>query len=260
MTMGHERIGALPKSQEWRDLVAQIAATAEAPETVVAVATTTLHKVRARFDRIHEDPGFQAAFGFILGLSAPSLGNRSADFVPEINLSRDPSPIRLAAEMGSWVDLHADSREYAELGKRAAADVITFWTRRSEKQGDLFGGERAAVRIWAGARNGGAFSELCRVFFGKFTEHYLKYFLDREASAKLPTVEARERFAASLEQHIDDVARHSFETTHIAQSFAAGWYNKHAQREPPTDKTVLSFLAFAMGKLRQELLRESAAS
>jgi hypothetical protein len=97
------------------------------------------------------------------------------------------------------------------------------------------------------------------VFFGKFTERYIKYFLDREASAQLPSIEARERFATSLERHIDALARHSFETTKITQSFAAGWYNKHARQSRPNQQTVVAFLSFAMGKLREELLRESSA-
>jgi hypothetical protein len=96
------------------------------------------------------------------------------------------------------------------------------------------------------------------VFFGKFTERYIKYFLDREASAQLPSIEARDRFAVSLERHIDALARHSFETTKITQSFAAGWYNKHARQSRPDRQAVAAFLSFAMGKLREELLRESS--
>src|SRR5687767_14576101 len=61
--MGHERVGALPRTREWRVLIQQIAATAETPETVPALAAATLLKVRQRFDRIPADPGFPAALG-----------------------------------------------------------------------------------------------------------------------------------------------------------------------------------------------------
>jgi hypothetical protein len=258
--MGHERVGALPRTREWRSLVQQIAATAETPETVPAVAAATLLKVRQRFDRISSDAGFQAAFGFILGLVTPPPAAQAAeDVAPVLNLANNPSPLRLTAQMHSWVDAHADSLEYAELGKRAVADVIAFWTRERSRQTDLFGRDESSNHIWGAARNAGAFSDVCRVFFGKFTERYIKYFLDREASAQLPSIEARERFAVSLERHIDALARHSFETTKITQSFAAGWYNKHARQSRPDRQTVAAFLTFAMGKLREELLRESSA-
>jgi hypothetical protein len=239
--------------------VQQIAAAADTPDIVPALATATLLKVRQRFARIHADSGFQAAFGFVLGLASPqSQSQAPEDLAPVIDLSTDPSPLRLTAHLRAWVDAHADSPEYAELGKRAAADVITFWSTEQSRQGDLFGSEEGARHLWSTARNAGAFSDLCRVFFGKFTERYLKYFLDREASAQLPTIEARQRFAADLERHVDELARHAFETTKITQSFAAGWYNKYARDSRPSPDVVLAFLEFAMGKLRQELLRESS--
>src|SRR5207302_665217 len=40
---------------------------------------------------------------------------------------------------------------------------------------------------------------------------------------------------------------------------AAGWYNMHARQSRPRRKVVRAFLSFAMGKLREELLRESSA-
>jgi hypothetical protein len=257
--MGHERVGVLPRTREWRALVQQIAATAEAPDAVPAVAAATLLRVRQRFDRIHGDRGFQAAFGFILGLATSQPRIQTGDDVaPPVDFNSDPSALRLTALMCSWVDARAESLEYAALAKRAAADVIAFWTSERSKQADLFGPAEGADRVWAGARNAGAFSELCRVFFGKFTERYIKYFLDREASAQLPSIDLRERFAVSLEHHVDALARHSFETTKIAQSFAAGWYNNHARSLRPDRQAVVAFLSFAMGKLREELLRESA--
>src|SRR5262249_15046413 len=149
--------------------------------------------------------------GFILGLATPQPHpNRSDDIAPVIDFTTDPSPLRLTAQMHSWVESHAESLEYAELAKRAAADVIGFWTTERSRQGRLFGSEAGVSHIWASARNAGAFSDLCRVFFGKFTERYIKYFLDREASAQLATVEARDRFAVSLERHVESLARHSF--------------------------------------------------
>ena len=220
--MGHERVGVLPRTREWRALVRQIAATAEAPETVPAVASSTLLKVRQRFDRVSADSGFQAAFGFVVGLATAPPPAGAADLFPRIDLESNPSALRLTAQMRAWVDSRASSLKYAELAKRSAADVIAFWTSERSKQKDLFSDALPASQVWAGARNAGAFSDLCRVFLGKFTERYIKYFVEREASAHLPSVEARDRFAASLASHIDSIAQHSFETTKIAQSFAAG--------------------------------------
>jgi len=82
--------------------------------------------------------------------------------------------------------------------------------------------------------------------------------LEREASAQLPSFEARESFAKSLHVHIEEVSRHAFETSKITQSFAAGWFNNHARESRPTDTEIRGFLATAFGKLQEEMQREAA--
>lgn len=255
--MGHERVGALPRTREWRNIVEGIGGVTGASEALPSIATATLLQVRQRYDRIAADPGFQAAFCFILGLATHAEASEIEGAYPQIDLESDPSPFRLTTELRAWVDAQAASLEYAELGKRAAADVIAFWTADRSRQKDFFSSERGASEVWAEARNAGAFSKLCMVFFGKFTERYLRYFLDREASAQLPDLVARERFASGLAKHIEVLAQHSFEATRITQSFAAGWYNNNARDARPAKDTVYGFLNFAMAKLRQELLRET---
>jgi hypothetical protein len=228
------------------------------PAAIPNIATTTLLQVRHRFDGIPADAGFQAAFAFVLALTSPAQPGDPQTIYPDIDLDLNPSALGLTSQLRAWVDAHAASLEYAELGKRAAADAIVFWTSRHSRQGEIFSGADAAAQTWRDAQTAAAFSEICRVFFGKFTERYLKYFLHRSASAELPSVESRDAFEASLERHVEDLARHSFETTKITQSFAAGWYNQHARDARPDQVDVKGFLSFALGKLRQELLRESS--
>lgn len=256
--MGHERVGVLPRTKEWRRLVADIATSSDSPHGAGGLAARTILNVRGRFERIPRDPGFEAAFMFLVGLTTHRI--RSGEHVPgypDLDLSSDPSSLRLTNWLRSWVDSRSDSKEYAELAKRAGADAIVFWTAKHSSQGEVFSSESSASQVWADASNGAAFSDVSRVFFGKFVERYLKYFLEREASAQLPSVEARERFSASLEEHVQEISRHAFETTKIGQSFAAGWFNKNARHTRPDIASVRGFLNFSLGKLREELYRES---
>jgi len=85
----------------------------------------------------------------------------------------------------------------------------------------------------------------------------LNYFLDREASAVSTSIEQRDLFQNQIRNQIDAVSRHAFETAKIAQSFAAGWYNRHAKDTVPTDDEIGGFLAIAFGKLREDLRRET---
>ncbi len=120
----------------------------------------------------------------------------------------------------------------------------------------MFGSSEQNTEIWRKAGTAGGFCEIARLFFAKFTERYLNYFLEREASAVSKTIEQRDLLQSQLRSQIDSVSRHAFETAKIAQSSAAGWYNRHASQAMPTDNEIAGFLAIAFGKLREDLRRE----
>ncbi len=255
--MGHERIGFLPLSNRWRTLVAEIGDVGAAADAVPRLAYRTLHNVRRRFDGLEQDPSLQAAFAFILALCNHELQAPGPDRGPSIDLGQNPSPLEIARRLNVWIDANTDSAEYAELVKRAGADAIAYWTIRCSLQQRLFDTHQTAAQIWRDAATGSAFSEISRVFFGKLLERYLKYFLEREASAQFQRIEDRDAFSKNLSRHVDSVARHAFEASRITQSFAAGWYNKNARNATPTNQDTRGFLSFALSKLRQELQREA---
>jgi hypothetical protein len=112
--------------------------------------------------------------------------------------------------------------------------------------------------VWASASTGAGFSEIARLYLARLTERYLRYFLEREASAVIKSVEERERFTDNLHRSIDSVSQYAFETSQIAQSFAAGWFNKYARLQTPNNALLSNFLRVAFGKMREELKREAA--
>ena len=124
--MGHERVGALPHTKRWRDVVDQISASEGTPEEVAELAIATLQNVRVQFRNLHADDGVVAAFQFLLALtkSASPDGLPPDSFALAINLDARPSTLRLVAELRSWVD--------AQNGSRVR------WTRGiGQKQGGL---------------------------------------------------------------------------------------------------------------------------
>ena len=67
--MGHERVGALPHSKPWLDVVAQVASYSGSEGDVAAIAKSTIDNVRNQFRRVHRDEGVIAAFQFLVALS-----------------------------------------------------------------------------------------------------------------------------------------------------------------------------------------------
>ena len=259
--MGHERQGALPHTKRWRDVVDQLAQSSGSPEDVATVANDTLDNVRVQLRKIHSDDGVVAAFQFLVALtkSASSAIPAEASFSPDIDLEASPSTLKLIGQLRSWVDVQGGSKEYADIAAKASADAISLWSAQQSMQGSLLASPGDSKDIWQRADNGAGFCEVSRLFFSKFTERYLKYFLEREASASMASVSVRDRLAIQLRDHIDGVSRFAFETSRITQSFAAGWFNNHARDRYPTKDESRAFLSIAFGKLREELKRETHA-
>lgn len=258
--MGHERIGTLPRTVPWRQVVGTLEQAAAGTEAdVAAVAGRTLQLVRARYCELYRDPGVQAAFGFLVAVAraqAPTAQGRAA---PDLSLPSDASPLRLISALNFWVEGNAGSREYAELAKRSAAEAISRWNQQHIRQGILFPAQElgAADKAWAKTATAATFSEVSRVFFASFTERYIKYFLEREASSAIHNIDARDRFNQHIHASIQTISQHAFETSKIAQSFSAGWYNNHAVRDTPTNARIASFLRIAFNKIGEELRREA---
>src|SRR4030042_3814926 len=153
--MGHERIGFLPRSKRWREVVEAIAnSPTDYPLEISHLADNTLRNVSDRFRRLHKDGGVQAAFGYLVSLAPSHLPKGSGMASPKATLEENPSPARIAKNLNDWVNQHATSREYAELACRAAADTIAKWTRAQSKQQLLFDENSSATRVWSETANG----------------------------------------------------------------------------------------------------------
>jgi len=257
--MGHERVGALPKTQRWRDVVAQIAKFGDLQAEASDVALSVIQNVRSRFRHIQTDNGVKAAFEFLVALS---IASRSKDPRQELldlgfDIPARPTPLALAKAVHKWVEPRSESLEYGQVAQGAAVDAIAIWTEVNRPQQiRLLEFADDPFDVWRRAGNGTGFCELARTFFAKFTERYLNYFLEREASAALGSVTERDRFHRDVHEHAQAISKHAFETARIAQSFAAGWFNKHCVGGMPSEEALEGFLSIAFGKIREELLRE----
>lgn len=258
--MGHERIQHLPKSRKWRDIVREISEFSGDPSEAKAIAARTATNVQSRLRAMAADPGVVAAFQFLVSLATFSVSSKHEQGLRRygLDLGSDPSPLSIATVLRSVVRENRQSGEYASLAEAAAGDAIVDWYAQEQQEGTpLFESIPKAISVWSKAGTGTGFCRLARSFFAHLTTRYLSYFLDREASAAIGNIEVRDRFQSEVRNHIADVSNHAFETAQIAQSFAAGWFNKHAVAQPPEKDAIARFLNVAFGKIREELLREA---
>lgn len=260
--MGHERVGFLPKTKKWTDLVGRMGSVYSASVPVASVAAQTLQNVRQQYENLFQDEAVKTTFAFLVTFSRACRFDNPAG---ELEDSGVPIPDKLTLlsivkTLRDQVPPREAASEYGQLALAAAADAVGKWYKQNATtQLPLFKPTNDFLGSWRDLGNGSGFCELARLFFGKLTERYLNYFLDRAASATFPTSQQREQFQQDIQSHVDDISKHAFETAKITQSFAAGWFNAHARDKIPNAKEIEGFLAVAFGKLRDELRREEEA-
>lgn len=259
--MGHERVGVLPKSDRWRKIVSDIAHLPESNFSVENIVEKTAQALNDRLRRLHLDEGIQDVFTFLLILSISAKSNEPTKYLSTYGFDlggKPATPLFLAHILSSYSIHENASQEYFELAKNAAIRTLADYYSQESRQQDIFYPVDDPFIVWRKTSDGSGFCVFARKFFTHLTSSYIRYFLDREASVELPTIEERERFQNNLKIHIERMNHHSFETSKITQSFTAGWYNKYTKEGLPERDNILSFLQVAFNKIRDSLNREDA--
>lgn len=256
--MGHERIGALPRTLRWRAVVDRIFGADVSADATLELADRTLSNVRRRFERLADDDSIHAAFRFLIALAVASRSKHPNDALQigfGVQVDEQPSPLGLAKAFQLSLGGYPHS-ERSDLAAKALADTLAqFSCNPKLTQGQLF-----AVTPWNTWREAGTaagFCDLSRLYFSNITERYLRYFLDREASSVLGDPQRVTEFRQQLRTTVDSISRHAFETSKITQSYAAGWFQKNAKTGMPSATEISRFLSFALHKIREELRREA---
>jgi hypothetical protein len=257
--MGHERLGFVPKTKHWYNLMDKITNFSIDKDTSFEIASQVLKNVRLQYERLEKDGSIISSFKFLVILSYAAKFKDPHQYLLKegISLKDDISPLSLSKEINKWVGHNVDSMEYRTFSKSALIETIVEWYQKNESpQIDLFKKSKDPYSVWRKASDGSGFCELSRSYFAKFTGKYLKYFLDRIASSKISNLSQREKLESKINNNINVISEHAFETSKITQSFAAGWYNKYASEELPNENQIKKFIYKAFDKIKSELLIE----
>ena len=257
--MGHERIGYLPKSKKWREIVNEVAGFTANGETIAQITHQTTKNVIGCYENIGADKGVLSAFKFIILLAQAAKQEKSSEFleIHGIKLSSNFNLLGLSKAIREFINSNSESKEYASFANHALIETVTRWSKQNRiQQQIMFDTNANSFDEWRPAAEGSGFCELSRLFFSSFTDNYLRYFLEREASAKINNLFDRDAFGKKLDEHINEISKHAFETSKITQSFSAGWFNKNVKDEIPSNEKIQGFVSFCFRKLNSEIIRE----
>jgi hypothetical protein len=245
--MGHIRLGRLPRTRKWQQVVGLLDAGADTPQ----IAAATLNAAERGLEQAARDPALVHSFWL---LSQLPLCARKADFVAELNnvgirVSSAPTILELVGGFADAVDDHVrrtgGRTDLGEMAQMGATESLTSVLR--ERTTNLFGTTPELVRQeLASLGTKKQFSGLARDFFSRLAERYLAHFLSRRTSIQFKSVPANREFREALSLHCRQASR-------IVEEFAGGWYSKANYEGGITPRKAATFVHVALTKLRKEL-------
>ena len=258
--MGHIRLGELPRTRRWEQVVGLIQRDGGAS----AVAAAALDAAQAGFESAAQDEGLGHAIWLLTQLP---LAARNPDYLDRLRslglpVETTPGLLDLAGAFTDAVDArmrHTGGRtDLGEMAQMAAAETLT--KVLGERNRSLFGTSAADVQRDLGALATSAqFGALARDFFSGLTRHYLGFFLSRE----LPNhVGGARRFANAAEHAEFNAALelHCRQDSRIVEEFAGGWFSKTNWEGGITPEAARGFAWVALKKLRAELRKGGGSS
>jgi hypothetical protein len=254
--MGHLRLGRLPKTLQWQNVVGLLI---YAADDVQAVARATSVAANSRLQQLGSDPVLAECFWLLTRLAAAS---RETDFVgalARIGVSGPASDSALgfvSQVTHQMRDVVAGSPESGPFGEIASLAFRRALMETVAQHGrSLFGSSvddiQHALRSHSTADQ---FGDLAWRFFGDYLARTLKFFVEKElsnsvhAGAQLNTIDDSIRFSEELDVFTRQSAR-------IMEDFAGDWFSKHnwEARGEISSEEAQAFVAVALRKLRAEL-------
>ena len=255
--MGHVRIGFLPHTKQWNAIVDQLRSYDNDEDTVALIADRTLDAVRKEYENLQYDESIIKAIEYLANIIVSSRKEDQLAFLRAngYQIENDLSLFELTACAQQLIQTQNGSLETNKLARDAAVQAIMiFYQEHSDNQLSLFGNDNNPFKSKGSGRE---FCELARHFFAALTDRQIRYYIDRTASSIIGDYGKYVQFSDTLTEHSREITNHAFEISKIMQSFAAGWFNKHALDNAPSDASVTDFLKMSFGKVREELRLEA---
>jgi hypothetical protein len=265
--MGHQRLGTIPTSRKWQDVVAEVAGgpaeeggpTSPATDRVADIARRALEAAEAGLQKAIDDPGLRFTFYLLtqVVLAAREPGWRGALDALGIRLSDASSAFEFTSEIQRVIDDYVEARggatDVSEIAQRAAGEAVA--ELAAPHAITLFGAGLAELQEAARTLSTKAgFSDLGQRFFGRFMARFLNFYLSRVTAGKVGGDAVRQ--VEDLKEFNEALRTHCLQTARIVHDFCGEWYSKTEFQRGIDINNTSGFLAVAIKKFQAELQRQ----
>ena len=257
--MGHIRLGRLPSTKRWTQVVGLL----RAGGSISDLAAATAEAAEAELQSAKGDPALAYTVWLLTQLPLAARSHRFSARLSELGFdsTAGQSVVGLVAGLSQAVDRHVADRahrtDFGELARQAAAESITSIVGARVASLFVSSGEDVQNELGRLATKK-RFASLARDFFARLTQKTLEYYISRE----LPNHVGPDKPVASIDRQIEFRAaleRHCREAALIVEQFAGGWYSKSNFRGTLTPASAQSFADYALKKMRDELRARRAS-
>ncbi len=252
--MGHNRLGRLPRTRRWREVVALLD---QGPSATSQVATAVVEAAERALRELANDPVVADAVQTLIRITWAA---RSSAFVDELGAlglsSADASALSVVAAIGDRiresVAEHPESSYFGEIAALAARSALTE-TVLVQGPGLFFSSAEDVQHAFREYSTRDRFGELARRFFADFMSRSLRSWVDRELSNHVGGQGVGSMAEAS--DFLKAIDTHTWQAARIVEDFAGGWYSKRNWElgGDITRDEAQKFVAVSLRKLRAEL-------
>lgn len=264
--MGHTRLGKIPTTLKWNEVVSLIAGTGvmgSSPDADISTITArTLDAAQGALDKSVDDPGVRYTFYLLTQIALASRKDNweTALAAHGLRIANTQTVFDFTAEVQEAIDRHVrlsprGSTDISEMAQQAAGEALLSLSVAHSHS--LFGESSEDVReILRPLSTRKGFGELGQRFFGRFVGRFLNFYLSRIAAAQIGTKWIQD--AGDFARFEDYLRRHCDQSARIVRDFCGAWYSKAEYEQGIDLENTSGFLAVAMHKLRAELERQKA--
>jgi hypothetical protein len=253
--MGHIRLGDLPRTRKWSQVVGLI----EGGAGIAQIANATINAAEKGLGFAAKDDGVIETIWLLTKLP---LAARSEDFAAALgqcglSVSTSPGLMEIVGAISDTIDTKIPNckgrTDLGEMAQMAAVETLTDVIGQRTK--GLFGTTSDDLKqAFSKLATNKQFSIFAKDFFARFTNKCMNYFLSRALShhigegQRFTTLSEQAVFAKALETHCREAAR-------IIEEFSGGWFSKKNWETGGaiTREDIAAFTGYAMKKLVDEL-------
>lgn len=256
--MGHVRLGILPASKKWKEIVAYLSA---GDVSVDELANKVADACDKSFEKASDDPAFQHTMElmFMIPMAAQKDDLRAALSEIGLHVPENPSRTDIIGAFAKAIEgksIQAQSDLYP-LSKNAGIAVLNEFLSQEPPapQMDFFAEPKSDVhRNLEKLAAPVGFADLTQNYFARLAKDNIRYFMERELPAHVGQ-NGNYKSIPDLSVFDRGVDHHCKEGSFIMREFAETWYPKlrYHSDKPVSSKDIRSFAYVAVQKMRKEL-------